>query len=99
MSIRPKGRFGGGKNVSARGHNARSLLEKGPSKLLAETLALALDQGAAVMFGATRDGNTLIITLLDGDLREKVYIEDMDDYRQTLTDLAATVAPDEDPTF
>jgi hypothetical protein len=51
------------------------------------------------MLGATRDGNTLVITLLDGELRDKVYITDLDEMRQALTDLAAWAAPSDNPPF
>jgi len=35
------------------------------------------------------------VTLMDGELREKQYCDDLDGWRQTLTDLAAWAKPDE----
>jgi len=99
MSRKPKGLFSGSKAPSAKGNNAGDIIRKGPSKLLADTLAAVVDAGPAIMFGGTRDGNTLVITFMDGQERSKVYVEDLDTWRQALTDLAASVAPSEDLPF
>lgn len=69
-------------------HTAAETLRKAPPKLLLDTLAAVVDSGAAVILAGTRDGSALVITLLDGDGKDKVYCEDMDDLREALTDLA-----------
>jgi len=99
MSRKTSSPFGGSKNGKAKGNGAAQLFSKGPQKLFADTMALVVNSGAAIMLGATRDGNTLVVTLLDGDVREKQYCEDLDSWRQCLTDLAAWAAPDGDPPF
>lgn len=91
--------FGSSRNGSARGKGAADLLRKGPQKLTADTLAAVIETGAAIMLGGTRDGNTLVITLLDGELREKQYCDDLDGWRQALTDLAAWAGRGDDPPF
>lgn len=91
--------FGKSSAASAKGSGAADLLRKGPQKLTVDTLAAIIDTGAAIMLGATRDGNTLVITLLDGEHREKAYPDDLDTWRQTLTDLAAWAVPGDDPPF
>jgi len=95
MSKQRGSAFKGSKNGNARGNGASELIRKGPPKLFADTLAAVIETGAAVMLGGTRDGNTLVVTLMDGELREKQYCDDLDSWRQTLTDLAAWAKPDE----
>jgi hypothetical protein len=72
---------------------AAETLRKSPPKLTLDTLALVVSNGAAVILSGTRDGSALVITLLDGDDKDKVYCEDVDDVREALTDLAARYAP------
>lgn len=89
-----KGMFSGTKGASARTHNGRAALEKAPAQLLRDTIAHVVDSGAAIMFSVTRDGGTIVVTLLDGDTRAKAYCETVDDLRQCLTDAAASFAAD-----
>jgi len=91
--------FGTKAAPATRGEGAKGVVSKAPPKLFLDTLALVIASGAAIMLGATRDGNTLVITLLDGELRDKVYITDLDEMRQALTDLAAWAAPSDNPPF
>lgn len=97
MSRKPRGMFNSSKETPSKGSNASDIIRKGPAKLLQDVLAAVVDAGPAVMFGATRDGNTIVVTYLDGQDRNKVYITDLDEWRQCLTDLAASVAADEVP--
>lgn len=85
--------FGKKSASSAKLTTAPDLLTSAPPKLLLDTLALVIGQGAAVMLGGTRDGAALVITLLDGDRRDKVYVHDKDELREALTDLAADFSP------
>lgn len=73
-------------------HTAAEVLRKAPPKLTLDTLACVVDNGAAVILSGTRDGGALVITLLDGDDKDKVYCEDVDDLREALTDLAGAYA-------
>lgn len=99
MSRSKSSAFGKSGQSVSRGTNAADLLRKGPQKLTCDTLALIVASGAAIMLGGTRDGNALVITLLDGEHREKAYPDDLDSWRQTLTDLAAWAGVDGDPPF
>lgn len=99
MSRKPKGMFSGSKSQSASSTNAADIIRKGPAKLLQDTLAAIVGAGPAVMFGATRDGSAIVVTFLDGQDRNKAYIEDLDQWRQCLTDLAASVVSEEDTPF
>lgn len=99
MSRKPRGMFNSSREAPQHGHTAADIIRKGPAKLLQDVLAAIVDAGPAVMFGATRDGNTIVVTYLDGQDRNKVYITDVEEWRQCLTDLAASVAPDDEPTF
>lgn len=40
---------------------------------LVEAIDAALKAGCAIMFGQSRDGGTLVITILDGDARHRTY--------------------------
>lgn len=72
--------------------HAAEVIRKAPPVLLLGTLASVIDQGAALIFSATRDGGAVVLTLLDGDTKDKVYCENMDDLRTALTDLARDYA-------
>lgn len=85
--------FGKKSADSAKQTTAPDLLTGAPPKLFLDTLALVIGQGAAVMLGGTRDGSAIVLTLLDGDRRDKVYIHDKDELREALTDLAADFSP------
>lgn len=51
---------------------------------LTQVVAEMLTDGCAVMFGQTRDGAKLIVTIYDGDDREKEYIEDVEELESFL---------------
>jgi len=76
--------------VKVQVHTAAETLRKAPPKLTLDVLALVVDSGAALIISATRDGSALVLTLLDGNDKDKVYCEDVDDLREALTDLAAS---------
>lgn len=80
--------FRNSKGTRERVKTASELLRKAPPKLLLDTLALVIDSGAAVILAATRDGGALVLTLLDGDDKDKVYCENAEEVREALTDLA-----------
>jgi len=84
MSVFSNGQKGGTKKSTA-----PDLLRKAPKELLLNTLAAVIDSGAAVILAATRSGDALVITLLDGDGKDKVYCSDIEELRSALSDLAA----------
>lgn len=88
----PKNTFSKSAGSREKVHTAAETLRKSPPKLTLDTLALVIDNGAAVILSGTRDGSALVITLLDGDNKDKVYCEDVDDVREALTDLATAYA-------
>lgn len=99
MSRNKSTAFGKSGASVSRGTGAADLLRKGPQKLTCDVLAAIIATGAAIMIGGTRDGNALVITLLDGEHREKAYPDDLDSWRQTLTDLAAWAGAGDEPPF
>lgn len=84
--------FSKGQSNTAKKTTAPDLLRKAPKELFLNTLALLVDNGAALIIAGTRSGDALVITLLDGDDREKVYPTTVDELREALTDLAAAYA-------
>jgi len=86
--------FSKGESGSAKKSTAPDLLRKAPKELFLNTIASVIDSGAAVILAATRSGDALVITLLDGDGKDKVYCTSVDELREALTDLAgAYVTP------
>lgn len=51
----------------------------------------AVGSGAALNFAATRDGGAVVLTLLDGPNRPKVYCSNVQELHQALTDLVASI--------
>lgn len=83
-----KGEQGGPKKATA-----SDLLRRAPKELTLNTLASVIDSGAAIIIASTRNGDALVLTLLDGDSKDKVYISDVEELRTALTDLAAAYVP------
>lgn len=57
------------------------------AKLLAEAIQTVINQGCALTFSMTRDKGAVVITLLDGDQRAKVYVEGAQETTEALSDL------------
>lgn len=81
--------FSKGQASTAKKTTAPDLLRKAPRELFLNTLALVVDNGAAVIIASTRNGDALVLTLLNGDDKEKVYPTTLEELREALTDLAA----------
>lgn len=84
--------FKNGQPDGAKKTTAPDLLRKAPKELLINTVAAVVDSGAALIIAATRSGDALVITLLDGDGKDKVYCSTGEELRSALTDLAAAYA-------
>lgn len=63
-----------------------------------KTVLLAIScvqaMGGAIVFGATRDGGSLVVTVLDGPSNEKFYAKNADELNNTLTDIALAFKQD-----
>lgn len=62
-------------------------------ELLAVAILSAVEHGCALMFGATRDGGAVALTLLDGNDRHKLYPQNVQELDQALQDLVESLAP------
>lgn len=85
-----KGMFASEKATARNSDNVQRMLSEVRGELLAAALHAALQDGAAVMFGATRDQGALVVTLLHGSERAKAYPSSTPELEQCLTDLAAS---------
>lgn len=56
---------------------------------LAAAVAAVIGSGDAIMFGRTRDGGCMVITILSGDDRRKFYPDDVDSCRHACAAIAA----------
>lgn len=84
--------FNKGQGDTSKKNTAPELLRKAPKELFLNTIAQVIDSGAAVILAGTRSGDALVITLLDGDSKEKVYPTSIEELREALTDLATAYA-------
>lgn len=61
-------------------------------------LGMALDtvlaQGCAFMFGLTRDGGAMVLTVLDGDERHRTYCSSQHDLEQAIEAIELVYKPD-----
>lgn len=55
---------------------------------LAEILDNIVRSGCAIMFGETRDGGAMVITILDGDNRHRTYCHDVDEVNKAFEVMA-----------
>jgi len=69
---------------------AITALTRTKSELVKQAIHATLNLGAAIMFSVTRDGGALVITILDGDNRKKVYPTNVAEVTQALEDLVAS---------
>jgi len=64
----------------------------------AKTIQLALScvqaVGGAIVFGGTRDGGALVITVLVGNENEKFYCKNASECNDTLNDIVLALKPD-----
>lgn len=66
--------------------------------VLADALHAVVSDGAALMFGTTRDYGAICLTLMSGNDRRKVYPSNVQELDQALRDLAESFQPAPPPT-
>jgi hypothetical protein len=88
------------KSENAVYREALDALSAVPEGLLASVLLAVVESGCALMFSATRDKGAIVLTLLNGDARNRVYpanaaelVAALTDLRDSLTDTAPSPAP------
>lgn len=59
------------------------------SVLLLGTVSSILDSGDALLIGLTRDGGTVVITVISGDERQKWYARSYSELNDHLTEIKA----------
>ena len=96
--INMKGVWSGSKNTDASYRPGIDALTAVDSALLASAILSAVEHGCALMFGATRDGGAVALTLLDGNERHKLYPQNVQELNQALRDLIESLAPEVKPT-
>lgn len=77
---------GEGRERTASTQNVTTL-ERTDAGKLRDAITATVQMGAALMFSGTRDGGAVVLTLLDGDNRRKVYPTDVAELDAALTDL------------
>jgi hypothetical protein len=99
-----KGMWSNDKSENAVYREALDALNAVPEGLLASVLLAVVESGCALMFSATRDKGALVLTLLNGDARNRVYpvnvaelVAALTDLRDSLTDPAPSPAPKRRP--
>lgn len=83
-----RGVFSGEKQTSKSSNQAQQLLKTINGNKLRDSVAVVLSSGAAVMLASTRDGGAIVITLLDGNDKGKVYVTNMAEFEEALQDMA-----------
>lgn len=64
---------------------------------LRNAITATINLGAAIMFSATRDGGAVVVTVLDGDARNKVYPTTLAELEQALDDLIESFGTTAEP--
>lgn len=82
-----KGMWSNEKSENAVYREALDALSAVPEGLLASALLSVVENGCALMFSATRDKGALVLTLLNGDARNRVYPANTAELVAALTDL------------
>lgn len=82
-----KGMWNSEKSADTTYRPAIDALSAVDSKLVALALAAVVSDGAALMFGTTRDYGAVCLTLMSGNDRRKVYPSNVQELEQALRDL------------
>jgi len=90
------GAFRSGANPFARHPDAKLGAAIAAVRDAASTLDSVLSHGFAVIFGRTRDGGALSITLLDGDERHRTYCANQDELDEAFDSLLSLVVVERD---
>lgn len=92
-----KGVFAGGSAKNASYKGAIDGFSAVDGMLLRDAILAAIQSGAAVQLSLTRDWGALVVTVLDGNDRHKVYPTDAGEITQTLIDLRESYTTEAPP--
>lgn len=92
-----KGVWGGDKGISTDRRPAIDSLSSVDPELLRRFIATVVATGAAVSISVTRDFGAVVLTVLDGSNKHKLYPADMQELVQALEDGIASFAPTQTP--
>lgn len=73
---------------------ARASWEDAEAETLWRTIQAVTDAGDAIMFGRTRDGGAVVLTLLSGDVREKAYATGPEEVASLLAEVLSAAEAD-----
>lgn len=93
-----KGVWGGDKGISSERNPALDSLASVDPELLRRFIASVVGTGAAVSISITRDGGAVVLTVLDGKDKHKLYPSDMRELVQALEDGIESFTPSPPPT-
>lgn len=86
-----KGVWGESKASTSKHNAAEEALRGAKSELLLQAVIACTSTGAALMVGVTRDNGAVVLTLMWGDKRPKVYCANANELNEALTDLIESV--------
>lgn len=92
-----KGVWGGDKGISTDRKPAIDALSSVDPELLRRFVSVVVATGAAVSISITRDYGAVVLTVLDGSNKHKLYPSDARELIQALEDGIASFAPTETP--
>jgi len=82
-----KGVWSGNKPQKGASNEAVTAIRRAEVNKLRDAIADTVNMGAAIMFSGTRDGGAVVLTVLDGDARNKVYATNVAELDEALRDL------------
>lgn len=92
-----KGVWSGDKGITSAHRPAIDALSTVNPELLRKFVAAVVSTGAAVSISVTRDHSAVVLTVLDGNDRHKIYPTDLQELTQALEDGAASFTASEPP--
>lgn len=92
-----KGVWSGDKGISTTARPALDALSSVDPALLRSFIASVVTTGAAVSISITRDAGAVVLTVLDGNQKHKLYPSDLQELTQALEDGVASFTPSEPP--
>lgn len=92
-----KGVWGGDKGITTDRKPAIDSLSSVDAELLRRFIAVVVSTGAAISISVTRDYGAVVLTVLDGSNKHKIYPSDMQELVQALEDGIASFAPTQTP--
>lgn len=82
-----KGVFSGEKQTKAATDAAERAMTQVNGNKFKDAVKQVISNGAAVMFATTRDGSSIVVTLMNGNERGKVYCSSLPELEEALQDL------------